>query len=914
MKIELYLDDNLIEINKDIDFVLNKQYTELTDLTSIIVDYSKTIKIPMTPRNNEVFNFVYRLEHQVFGNSDVISYDPSQKIPMTMLFNGSMVMEGYAVLNSVNMKDKTYEINLYGQLGKIFSDLKERTIREYKDPGNGMFKPVKMCTKTVADSILRDDYNTDWTSNDWTNFWGMAPQLLGEGDNFDMDTYEVGPNTPVMNDEVFQEFTKTINTTRSGDPEGWCADSYVKDGLDFNQYLEMRTYLGRPYVYVNKLVQLVQNEINNSDFDGYQMVLDQDWFRSDNQYYNSMVYFPGQESIIDNGEEGGGGTVYWSTNEITMDFPLDYLPSATSDLSGYTYNGDVSTKLITITPDSGTTETPTVTLKADGVIIRDRVSNIRYRSDFNEKGRWGYYGLVNPYIIDLRYIGIYDSTGNLIYKLYLTDDVVYVTNDWWRKVTINDVWSILRKISIKNVVPNSVTFSNGSSNTGTGYYELTQVYNFGNVVLNTMSWKFKMGCDRINLYSGKVLAEDVDDSTYNYLHPFKNEKYKSVLTNSNSTYSGGFIPITSLEISNNNFRSGSVWTIKDVLGYDFNPFLWLLDYAKKFRLFFDIDYQTKTITLKGNYFANPTYNLVTVDYSKEVKIEPVVEKYKSVNYGYREDDSRKGIRYKKNNGVEYGDMKINTNINITNETMSLNPDEEEGVFIPVNQSAITFSNLNAPSGTPISYQNALLTNKVITTLDKDNKIQYYPFYAFRDTNIVSPVNFWWLSDDTPNQKNTGTYTYLDHSNGGWHTTQEGTIDGTPYYYLLKMKEIPQFDNYVVEPIIENGTTINNYIWWVTFGVPKEVYNGYIPDNIASRSIYRRWQNWLNELFNSNNKKVTCYVRMSYPEFINFKFNQFFVIDNCVFLVNKIIDFNPNSTDPTKVELIQISDVDNLLLP
>ena len=51
--------------------------------------------------------------------------------------------------------------------------------------------------------------------------------------------------------------------------------------------------------------------------------------------------------------------------------------------------------------------------------------------------------------------------------------------------------------------------------------------------------------------------------------------------------------------------------------------------------------------------------------------------------------------------------------------------------------------------------------------------------------------------------------------------------------------------------------------------------------------------------------------MTYPDFINFKFNQLFVIDNCVFLVNKIIDFNPNSTEPTKVELIQISDVNNL---
>ena len=74
MKIELFLDGNPVEINKDIDFVLNKQFTELTDLTSIIVDYTKTVKVPMTPRNNELFTYVYKLEHQVLMNEAIRSY------------------------------------------------------------------------------------------------------------------------------------------------------------------------------------------------------------------------------------------------------------------------------------------------------------------------------------------------------------------------------------------------------------------------------------------------------------------------------------------------------------------------------------------------------------------------------------------------------------------------------------------------------------------------------------------------------------------------------------------------------------------------------------------------------------------------------------------------------------------------
>jgi hypothetical protein len=274
-----------------------------------------------------------------------------------------------------------------------------------------------------------------------------------------------------------------------------------------------------------------------------------------------------------------------------------------------------------------------------------------------------------------------------------------------------------------------------------------------------------------------------------------------------------------------------------------------------------------------------------------------------VTYGYREDQSRKGIKYYKNNGVQYGDMNVNTNITVNNEVLELTPDEEEGVFIPTTQSAITYDNL-MDSTQPISYQNILMTNKLISTLDGEGKIDYFPFYTFRVNNLTAGSTvFWYLSDDTPSQKNTGSYCYLKGID--WTRPQSGVI------YKKGMSKICQFDNYVERPVIQDGV-IHNYLWWVTFGVPKEVYNGYIPNNIESNSVYtHRWQKWLNELFNVHNKKVTCYIRMSYPEFISFKFNQLVVIDHSVFLVNKIIDFNPNEISATKVELIQVSDVNNL---
>lgn len=909
MKIELYLDDNLVEINKDIDFVLNKQYTNLTDLTSIIVDYSKTIKVPMTPHNNELFNYVYKFEHQTVIGIDTISYNPSQKIPMTMLFNGSIVMEGYALLNSVNMKDKVYEINLYGQLGKIFSELKEKTIDEYKEHFNDhiFFTSVKMNTKTISDSIVNQYWTTDWDSQDWTNFFGFAPQLIGDADNFEIDTYET---TVPLSDEDYVKFEDTINSTRGIT----YANVYVKDGFDFNQYCEMRTYMCRPYVYVNKLIQLVQNEINNGDYDGYTMTLDPDWFQAGNPYYTDQVYFPGTESIIDGGESNNG-MVYYDNSAIYFDkngltYPYIYLPPvSSSDIAGYTYSVNPSTNVITIADSVDPTNTTGVfTLKADGIVVTDRCTGVGDMSGFVENGRWAYYNTASPQVINIRYIGIYDSDGNLMNKLYLCDDEIVSVYDniFSGRVTFSSVWNKLKAIDPRNIVPESCALANQA--VSNSYCELVQVYNFGNVVLNSNSFQFRLGIDNIDLWSGRLLAEGMDFQYYNHLYPFKNKKYKSKRWNINSTFTGGINPIQTLEVSSNNFRSGSLWNITDILGKDFVPFTWLIDFVKKNRLFFDIDYQTKTITLKGNYFDTVTYKKVIVDYSKEVIVEPLVDKYVKVNYGYREDESKKGAIYYKKNGIQYGDMNINTGININEETLSLNPNEDEGVFIPISMNAITWSNL-MNSSQPLVYQNVLYTNKVITTLDADGKIQYFPFYAFREGNVPMSDTFWYLSDDTPHQKNTGSYTYLDHTPGKWDTQEEST----GVYYLLGMSEIPQFDNYDDQEIIEGGV-LKRYLHWVTFGVPKEVYDGFLPNNVESRGFYSRWQNWLKELFNQHNKKVTCYVRMSYPEYINFKFNQLFVIDNCVFLVNKIIDFNPNSTAPTKVELIQISDVNNLKTP
>lgn len=68
-----------------------------------------------------------------------------------------------------------------------------------------------------------------------------------------------------------------------------------------------------------------------------------------------------------------------------------------------------------------------------------------------------------------------------------------------------------------------------------------------------------------------------------------------------------------------------------------------------------------------------------------------------------------------------------------------------------------------------------------------------------------------------------------------------------------------------------------------------------------------WQRYIEERYDRNNKVVTCYVNITPEEYQNFEFNKFVNIDNQLYFVNRIFDFNLTSNEPTKVELITIQD-------
>lgn len=893
MKTELFLSGRKVEINEDIDFVLNRQFTELTDLTSVIVDYSKTIRVPMTPNNNELFNFIFRLQRKTLIGSEYIDYDPTIKIPMYMSYNSSLVMDGYAVLSKADLLNKVYEINLYGQLGKIFSELKSKKISEYVTD-NVMMDPITLNKASVYSSFRSEQHGISWDSQWWTDYFGFAPQMLGKNSGFTTDEFELGTVIYKL-DSVLAEGRKQM----------------VAGGLDINQYGEIRSYMTRPYVYVNKLVQLVKNEIDTGDYDGYHMVLDDNWFKTSNPYYNDMVYFPGIEQSINDESTNTGGTANLGNRKTTIiQAPTLLQPTITEDdISGY--NFVLSNGVFSVTPTDESSPC-SVILNGNNFIIEDEWTgtDISY-SDVPKID----YALLNKNTTwPIRYVGVYDVNDNLIYRICLVENkiknVEHKTSflHWSTTVTSSpDLWKALVRADERNIIPSSCTYVSSLSN---NVLKRTLTFSFGNIQIDTDVFKFKFGCMDVRA-DGTLINDNINLSTSDY-YPIPFKKIDTAKTVSGTHSMSVTIP-TTITLSNGNNRSGSKISIIDILGVDFTPFTWLMDYVKKFRLSFDIDYASKTILLTDRYFSSEgyvgdDYTLpgistvdVTVDYSKPVIIEPLVDAYERVYFGYRESESQKGIQYKKEEGVDYGDLRIDTGISLNNEYLYLNSrKDDEGVFIPVTTNAFTWSAMKS-SGSPVQ-KKILQTNNIINTLDKDGNIKYYPFYCFRlgnaqlsytsSTPVDDKIR---LTDDTTTQRALGKYCYISPD-------ADDVIE-----------ELPEFDNMIVKTITDDPHYAGSYkkVFWSTFGKPKKVYNGWIEPHYTDYSIYNRWNHYLEEIFSPNNKKVTCYVRMSYPEFISFKFNQLFLIDGAQFLVNKIVDFNPNTDEPTKVELIQIQEKANL---
>lgn len=891
MNIQLLLDGNIMELDKSVSFPINKRFSNLDNPTDIFVDYTKSISIPATAHNNKVLGNAYRLDKQ-YGAGDVtlgLDMNPLKRIPVKLLYNGEIFFDGYAKYVSSTQTNGVvyYNINLFGAVADVFQSLLSVVLDSNKlsdeqraelDGGAKYILDDGMNSYPVIDmeSVKSCwEYDGDPLSggNHYTDIIGFAPAYRGLYDDFEsnsivgLETVSNSDGTPKSVEDVLKEEwkvnIKAKDSTLTDEQIQQRVDSIdlkaiFGDGINEHSIRQFRAYEQKPYVYFCRLMRMYQNKCK--ELTGYDLNLDSQWFNANNPYWTRLCYM------------------------------FDYL-------SGRGVNEDLTT------PFSGYNS---------GVYTSQLSRTVTYSNFSNEVLQSGKISL-EPFDILLENKRAAETGGMTADPLWsgrndiedsvvMLNDTSYVTID----ITFSNSHSdsrVYKYYAAKN--KNSVTAPSGYSefisvNSSTEIDKTAKILTgYSSIKIpaisipsfNTEGLKMTVKVslygetDKILLYRHRVPIKG--STRYNYFSPTsQNADFKVILPNTNF-YS--------------NWRLNTTVALKNLYTKEEPLFNVILQYTKMFGLVWKPDYINKTITIttKQSYFKD--YEILDwtdkFDGKKSCVIEPVTFNAKYISFDYKDVDGFRYTGYKNKHSVNYGGKKIRTNYNFNNNTTemieNMHPSSiSTKSYIPLHDLIEwdTYTKLE-PVKSPINFIDS-------EDAEQSHSISLNNWY-FRGKNYYAYNDRYFISDASTLEKEDGQYYWIDNSYGGF-TTPKCT---KRLNYLPRFS--PVFDT--TDEYTQGGRVVG-----CLMNCPNEDFTA---DKSISSAVNNYvydicWRDFINERYNSNNKKVTAYFTLSYNDFNQFSFNKLVKFNNQLFVVNNIFDFDPNARESTKVELIQVSDIDN----
>ena len=865
MNTRLFIENREIELDETVQFAITKQFEDLSNPTTIINDWSKTVSIPFTARNNAIFGHIYDPDKlTVEGGSNQaltgIYFNPYKKLDMRLQWGDDVLMVGYAKMNDIKQTsgNGVYNITLFGQLGKVFQEMKKITFDTTTDNANYLIDGSEYVNNIInkeliydswthpgqTDNILRKCNDVNYNVHD---IIGFAPNN-SFSENFNYDTFQ---SSTTQSSQFTDVLGDTFKQATGIDPE-----TAIPNGLLPREIGEYRSYLQLPYIYWNKLFQIFQAKAE--EITGYKFELDSNWFNTSNPYWynlaymlNSFVY--GQEQKETNRYElvFKNNNTRWGSNEYTSTKSADVYVGYHDESSG-------------------------------GAIIGHRVYHMEEvipiydtNADTWSPGSWGVQINTN-FTLKLRY--------DQFYKNSYEETKLGPSNGLKLSIVVRD--------TITNTDMNTykvfVCASNYNGTTPSDVHEVIYVDSIStSQVENDYHWSYITFNIPAHLYipSNTACTIAIRGAWVNTSVPF-------VRTDgSTTTGTNIYLPEIYLNqtgsykdfILTDKKRSGSPFILNDLWNKEFNLFDEVLKYCKMFRIGIQVDEFNKKIIFKPIYKYFDNYSILDwtekVDKSKDFVITPITFENKYVLFNHDDNETKLGQMYKEKYGVNYGDYRLITEYNFNIETKKL--------FDKVKSPIVNTDNV-------LSWDNLYTYHSIVYSLpaeisvynkDKDNKqVNIFGSFYFHngivdfDTEEALHMRNVIISDDSQLQQSSNTFFYSQ--------TIGPKVNCTTY---------PKLD-------IVSGNNI------CVFNVPNENYT-YLKNYSGKNSIYTNfWKSYIDERYNIQNKIITCYIKFTTEMWNNFSYGNFIKIDNQIYFVNKIYDYDITSAEPTKVDLITIQDI------
>lgn len=447
----------------------------------------------------------------------------------------------------------------------------------------------------------------------------------------------------------------------------------------------------------------------------------------------------------------------------------------------------------------------------------------------------------------------------------------------------------------------------------------------------------------------KMIYKFTGDSVYNY----STGKWPSSLTN----FTSQSIISTDSNVYYGSQKFKSQYISKaDLFANTASPFKYLVDWCKLFNMRFRTDITTKTIYIEqhNNYFVDKIVNLTNkIDYSKDFNINPIYVDKRIYKFGIEADNENyAGYIYKKKYGSNYSSKMFNTKYEFDNETKQVFEDNTYKTNIDYLMSSPYFNTTLVKDN--IQYPNMLLMPKYEYTLwnneeeysqtmfglqsyynilpkddafykqclfDKENKtLESMNSLVMFDRLYIMPEQKgdykpYMLTDDLPvllalnNDNNCYLNAYYNDAkhytpDTYWKLrTQNGIIDK---YGTTGKIGIWTF----MLPIMNNNTSeMNNYSQSYYFKEPNPKFEH--NDFDSNACIFDRyWSDYINDVFDKNTKVIECYAFLD--EMPVDALRKFYLINNSLWAIQEITDYNYKSKEPTKLTLIRVKNKYNYI--
>lgn len=863
--LQLYVNNTLADLDEQTIISVTKTYESVTNPVLYYSDFSKTVRLPISANNNRIFSNFNRLDSAVTN----LTIDPSKKQTFVITDNREPVMEGWLRLDNANTiwTDECYEVTLYSTLGMIFNTLKMLTFNKNAEGVDEQYKidsplsdELKIDCELVKESFeqQRHSLNSDAVL-DWI---GFIPTYQGKYSEFQSDREQISPSTTI-------EISKERDEHYQG---------------------EYRSYYQQPFIWVDKLWKTAKDKI--SEITDYTLVLDRSWFSEVNPYWTDLIYTCPSLFTSDDNFKSINETFNDNRNQWTL-----YVPSKNPKLSSHR-----QINVNNIVPRSNTgiydTETGIFNPEGDagGTVFKGQfqlVLSTPLPSSLPDNSMYSKIRKDNPFYFRIKAVNANtneDITGASKTFLLFSDEHNAGRHTYNEAIDLG-ITERNSPMPTAFVTQRPHLGSSGNHTYSDAYYWTTEL----NFALNvTENVPYRIVIEVWNANNGDPF-ESCGAGVFGSMPTWDWLWRDYFITSGSDRGYSMYLDINILACeTQENLRTNSDVTMYRIFPKDTTLFDVILNYSKMFGLMWDVDDDNRTVTVmsRTRFFEDAAIEDWSgkIDRSKDFKFSPLTFDKRYVSFNYGEGQCGQLQKYESKYQYTYGSKKLDTGYEFNADENKLYDKLVPSVVAQKRQFSKMMNTNNPNRPNFVGYNYMVYPNEHYVDNDSEGSNAgmsgafYFRNGTFTPDSKVSGQYYDGsyvvvVSDDTPLQTMTQEFC--------WNLTSENVV---------LCRHLPDI------------STISNYSlgkrWSVHFESPKE-YFFTTPDSEIKYIYSCFWDNYINERYCSQNKKLTAYLYITPDEYKAVNFKGFVKIDNILYHIDKIYDYNFNSYDPVKMDLVQV---------